>query len=133
MLTESGQTPVVQIPYCLLALLGASLAWKAGVQGRRFLGLLVPLLLYSWGMTIVVLSIVRYMVPVLGLFAILVGLSLSELMDRAFPQVGSSRRGRGSTPGYDGVTRGSPRPSLRYAGGAGHLGQPARPGAPVPW
>ena len=95
--SQRHERPVAlfQIPYCLLALFGASLAWKAGTHGRRFLGLLVPLVVYSWGMTIVVLSIVRYMLPVLGLLAILVGLSLSALMDRVFPRVGGSRFERG--------------------------------------
>jgi 4-amino-4-deoxy-L-arabinose transferase-like glycosyltransferase len=85
------EVALFQIPFCLLALFGARLAWKAGTHGRLFLVLMVPLVVYSWGMTIVVLSIVRYMLPVLGLLAILVGLSLSALMDRVFPRVGRSR------------------------------------------
>lgn len=81
---------LVQIPYCLLALFGARLAWRSGIHGRRFLGLLVPVVLYSWGLTIAVVSSVRYMVPILGLCAILVGLSLSALVDRVFPRAGAS-------------------------------------------
>lgn len=81
---------LLQIPYCLLALFGARLAWRSGIHGRRFLGLLVPVVLYSWGLTIAVVSTVRYMVPMLGLSAILVGLSLSALVDRVFPRVGRS-------------------------------------------
>ncbi|MCI0657063.1 MAG: glycosyltransferase family 39 protein [Acidobacteria bacterium] len=90
--SQRRERPValLQIPYYLLALLGASLAWRSGIHGRRFLGLLVPLVLYFWGMTIVVLSIVRYMLPVLGLLGILAGLSLSALMDRVFHRVGPS-------------------------------------------
>ncbi|MCI0407658.1 MAG: hypothetical protein L0191_03675, partial [Acidobacteria bacterium] len=92
--SQRSERPValLQIPFSLLALLGARLAWRSDIQGRRFLGLLVPLVLYSWGMTIVVLSIVRYMLPIEGLLALLVGLSLSSLMDRAFSQIGPCRR-----------------------------------------
>ncbi|MCI0407657.1 MAG: glycosyltransferase family 39 protein, partial [Acidobacteria bacterium] len=67
--SQRHERPValLQVPYCLLALIGTGLAWKAGVHGRRFVGLLVPLVFYSWGMAILVLSTVRYMVPIEGL------------------------------------------------------------------
>ena len=76
---------LLQLPFYLLALAGAALAWKSGVDGRYFVGLLTLLVLYFWGMAIVGLSIVRYMVPVLGLPALLIGLLLSTLGERFAP------------------------------------------------
>jgi len=76
---------LLQLPFYLLALAGATLAWKSGVDGRYFIGLLAPLVLYFWGMAIVGLSIVRYMLPVLGLVALLIGLLFSTLGERFAP------------------------------------------------
>jgi 4-amino-4-deoxy-L-arabinose transferase-like glycosyltransferase len=86
--SQQFERPValLQLPFCLLALAGAPRAWKSGVHGRYFVGLLAPLVLYFWGMAILGLSIVRYMLPVLGLVALLIGLLLSTLGERFVPQ-----------------------------------------------
>ncbi len=66
-----GPTFIIQIPYLLLSVLAVFLTWKAGASHRQA-GLVVGgLVLYFWGMTILVLSILRYMVPAMGLFFLL--------------------------------------------------------------
>ncbi|HEU5182614.1 MAG TPA: glycosyltransferase family 39 protein [Candidatus Polarisedimenticolia bacterium] len=79
---------LLQLPFYLLALLGALRAWASGPAARRFLWLVVPLWVYSWAMTIMVLSIVRYMLPPFGLVSILVGIGICDLLGRAFPRLG---------------------------------------------
>lgn len=58
---------LIQIPYLLLALLGSLLLWRRGGKYREWLILSLLLVLYFWGMTTMVLSILRYMVPAIGL------------------------------------------------------------------
>ena len=62
--TDSGrgeiQTLIIQVPYLFLLILSFFFCWKA--KTTRFLALTVGLLiLYFWGMTTLVLSILRYM------------------------------------------------------------------------
>ena len=75
----------LQIPYGLLVVAGAVAAWRLGGNARRFLFLLVPFVLYFWAMTMAVLSIVRYMLPVLALLSLLVGLALATILHPFFP------------------------------------------------
>jgi len=49
------------------------------------LGFAVLLLFYFWGMTIVVLSIARYMIPPMGLLTVLCGVALSRFLQRFHP------------------------------------------------
>jgi 4-amino-4-deoxy-L-arabinose transferase-like glycosyltransferase len=65
------ETGAVQAVYLLLALAGGWLCWRAGGRTRRLMWLVAGLVLYFWVMTISVLSIVRYMAPVMGLLFLL--------------------------------------------------------------
>ncbi len=83
---------LLHLPFYLLTLLGGLRAWDAGPAARRFLWLAMPLWMYSWAMSIMVLSIVRYMLPPFGLAAILVGIGVCDLMGRVFPRLGLSHK-----------------------------------------
>jgi len=61
---------VVQFFYLALMLLACRMFWKSRTDCRLPLAIGLVLLVYFWGMTVCVLSIVRYMVPVLGLMVI---------------------------------------------------------------
>jgi len=86
--TDSGrlETPtiLVQVIYLTLALLGGVAAWKRGGMARRWaigVGLVV---LYFWGMTILVISILRYMTPIMGLlFALIPGVCCKDVRSSA--------------------------------------------------
>ena len=58
---------LVQLPYLTVILWGSRSAFKRGGQARRLAVLVWLVALYSWGMTILVLSILRYMLPAVGL------------------------------------------------------------------
>lgn len=56
--------------YLVVSLAGVLLLWQGAGSGRRWLVVSGLLVLYYWGMTVVVLSIVRYMLPAVGLLFI---------------------------------------------------------------
>jgi 4-amino-4-deoxy-L-arabinose transferase-like glycosyltransferase len=56
--------------YLVLSVAGALLLWQGAGSGRRWLIVSGLLVLYLWGMTVIVLSIVRYMLPAVGLLFI---------------------------------------------------------------
>lgn len=56
--------------YLLLSAAGAVMLWQGAASGRRWLVVSGVLVLYYWGMTVLVLSIVRYMLPAVGLLFI---------------------------------------------------------------
>jgi len=58
---------VIQVPYLLLALIGSLILWYKGSKYREWLFLTLLVVIYFLGMTIMVLSILRYMVPAMGL------------------------------------------------------------------
>ncbi len=58
---------LVQLPYLAVILWGSRSAFRQGGAARRLAVLVWLVALYSWGMTILVLSIVRYMLPAVGL------------------------------------------------------------------
>lgn len=73
--TDSGRretaTAAIQLAYLAVILCGSVLSWRR-YSGTRPLILSIWLVtLYFWGMTISVLSILRYMVPTMGLLFIL--------------------------------------------------------------
>jgi len=81
--TDSGQWEnailAVQVVYLALVGLASRRAWHQGGVYRRWMLSAWLFALYFWGMTTAVLSIVRYMVPALGLlFLILPGLMLQN-------------------------------------------------------
>lgn len=63
---------LLQIPYIIMILLGSITAWKRGGVFRQLTIVIWLIVLYFWGMTILALSILRYMVPALGLLFILI-------------------------------------------------------------
>ncbi len=80
--TDSGRLEVITAPLqaiYILALVAAGLtAWRRGGTARRFaLSICLPAA-YFWGMSIMVLSIARYMVPAIGLSFALVAALLAE-------------------------------------------------------
>ncbi|HEX8681709.1 MAG TPA: glycosyltransferase family 39 protein [Ardenticatenaceae bacterium] len=72
---------LMQLPIVLLSVWGLVGAWRdPGTHPYAIMGLL--LVLYFWGMTTLVLSISRYMIPVTGLLFIFVGYRVARLLER---------------------------------------------------
>ena len=91
-LTHETLIALVQLPYLVLMMAGLVLAWRSGGT-RRWMAVFVTMTVaYMWVMTISVLSIVRYMGPVLGLLTPFAALALV----RAWEQV---QKKRGRLPG----------------------------------
>lgn len=69
--TDSGRFEgfilVIQVFYLSVVILSLLLAWRHFHEVRTLLLLVGWIVLYFWGMTVFVLSIVRYMTPVIGL------------------------------------------------------------------
>ena len=65
-----GRILALELPYLGLAVWGAAAMLKLGPSQRGFVILVLLVLVYFWAMTVMALSIVRYMLPVLGLFMI---------------------------------------------------------------
>ena len=76
---------IIQAPYLLLAGVGGFAAWRRGGIFRDYVAFAALVLLYFWGMTILVLSIARYMIPAMGLLMVLTGFALSTILDRFRP------------------------------------------------
>ena len=77
--TDSGRREglilLFQIVYLGLTLLGGWFAWRAGGRSRELIFGICLTLLYFWGMTVLTLSILRYLTPIIGLsFVLLPGL-----------------------------------------------------------
>ena len=68
-----GPILFIQLIYLALVAWGGWSAWKRGGLQRKFVIGALLLTLYFWGMTFMVLSILRYMVPVVGLLFVLIG------------------------------------------------------------
>lgn len=67
-----GPILFVQLGYLVLVAWGAWSAWKRGGRYRGFVIGALLMTVYFWGMTFLALSILRYMVPVVGLLFVLV-------------------------------------------------------------
>jgi hypothetical protein len=67
-----GLIALVQLPYLILLAWGSIGAWKSGTDARKLLVVVWSAALYFWAMTIISLSILRYMVPALGILFILI-------------------------------------------------------------
>jgi len=63
---------IIQIPYLLAIGWGLIAALRHNRPARQLGGIILLIGLYFWGMTTLVLSIVRYMIPAIGLLFILV-------------------------------------------------------------
>jgi hypothetical protein len=72
---------LLQLPYLALSLLGTRQAWREGGIAKRVAISVWLIVFYFWAMTITVLSLVRYMVPAIGL--------LFLLIPGSFPTVGA--------------------------------------------
>lgn len=77
--TDSGRREglilLFQIVYLGLTFAGAWMTWRAGGRARQMVFGLGLTLLYFWGMTVLTLSILRYLTPIIGLsFVVLPGL-----------------------------------------------------------
>ena len=73
---------LIQLPYLLLAMRGLMVAAQKGTS-RQFIALSLVSVSYFWGMTIMVLSILRYMVPVMALLLIFGGVAVDALFPRS--------------------------------------------------
>ncbi len=63
---------VIQVPYLLLVLLALGRSWRCGGIARQMAVGTAFIALYFWAMTLLALSILRYMIPVMALtFALL--------------------------------------------------------------
>lgn len=82
--TDSGwferEIALLHVPLVLLAIHGWRRAWRAGGVRRRYAALALLLTIYFWAITVVVMSLVRYMVPVFGILAVLVAYAVIELI-----------------------------------------------------
>jgi cation transport ATPase len=74
--TDTGrlELPIllIQLMYFSVVAWGAWSAWKRGGLQRQFVIGALLTTLYFWGMTFLVLSILRYMVPAIGLLLVLI-------------------------------------------------------------
>jgi 4-amino-4-deoxy-L-arabinose transferase-like glycosyltransferase len=74
--TDSGSMETgiafIQILYLCVVIISSVLLWKHRLEHRGLLLLVWSFAFYFWGMTTMVLSILRYMTPVVGLFALLI-------------------------------------------------------------
>jgi hypothetical protein len=69
----------LQLAYLALAALGGAVAWRMGGASRALALGVAAVVVYFWAMTVLVLSIVRYMVPAMALlFLLLPGLMADE-------------------------------------------------------
>lgn len=74
--TNTGrlETPIIliQIVYLGLAMWGGRIAWRQGGAAKQLVISVWLIVLYFWGMTVLALSILRYMVPIMGLLFLLI-------------------------------------------------------------
>jgi 4-amino-4-deoxy-L-arabinose transferase-like glycosyltransferase len=63
---------LLQIPYLILIACGTVAAWRRGGAARTLALALWPMVIYFWGMTMLVTSTLRYMVPSMGLLFTLI-------------------------------------------------------------
>jgi 4-amino-4-deoxy-L-arabinose transferase-like glycosyltransferase len=73
---------VIQCVCLLFALPGVWLAWRDFAKERFEIVVLFALVLYFWGMTTMVLSILRYMVPVMPVISMFAGVTFASLLVR---------------------------------------------------
>jgi hypothetical protein len=91
--TESGAhervVAVLQFGYLLLCGMSVILTWRRFPEQRFFLVLFLTLVLYFWGMAVIALSILRYMVPVMAFLLIPLGAAVEAVLSRR--KLGESR------------------------------------------
>lgn len=93
---NEGLLLAIQLPFLLLAAGATAAAWRRPSPWRPLAALALLLLLYFLAMTVLVLSILRYVVPAFALFVLLLAAFAAELL----PALLTRRRLRGSaSPG----------------------------------
>ncbi|HMY73059.1 MAG TPA: glycosyltransferase [Blastocatellia bacterium] len=105
--TDSGRREglilLFQIFYLGLTFAGGWRAWRTGGRARQLLIGLGLTLLYFWGMTVLTLSILRYLTPIIGLsFVVLPGLG-KGLGTHRFQRAGVRRRTHAGSDAYPGI------------------------------
>ena len=70
---------LIQIIYLLLIVWSSISTWRKGGIARDFSILLFCITLYFWGMTTLVLSILRYMTPAIGLLLCLLPIGIKQI------------------------------------------------------
>jgi hypothetical protein len=85
------ETPIIfiQIIYLVLILWSSRAAWKQGNIKRELIVSVYLVILYFWAMTILALSILRYMAPVIGLLFVLIPGSFFRRMSYSSKTIGS--------------------------------------------
>jgi 4-amino-4-deoxy-L-arabinose transferase-like glycosyltransferase len=88
-----GPILLIQLMYLVLVAWGSWSAWKQGGIYRKFVIGALLMTLYFWGMTFVALSILRYMVPAVGLlFVLIAGCYPLRLRSEGKPAMGTGRQ-----------------------------------------
>lgn len=80
---------LIQIPYLFLIAVGSIIAWKRNDISRPFIMSIWCIVIYFWIMTTLVLSIVRYMVPVIGLLFPFLTLCIKWLIETYRKRLGN--------------------------------------------
>jgi hypothetical protein len=90
--TDSGRREfpilLIQLVYLVPVSWGAWKTWKLGNRYRDFALIALLIVFYFWGMTFLAISILRYMVPIIGLLAILMAGCFKHSDGRSMNQLG---------------------------------------------
>jgi hypothetical protein len=85
--TESGShemaIAVVQAFYVLCCGMSVVFVWRRFPEQRYFLALFVTLVFYFWGMAVIALSIMRYMVPVMAFLLVPLAAAVEVILSKA--------------------------------------------------
>ena len=77
---EENRTLAIQMLYLVMILGGIALGIRMYRDRRFWVIFLVSVIVYFWGMTVVALSILRYMVPAMGLGIILAAITIDRMI-----------------------------------------------------
>jgi 4-amino-4-deoxy-L-arabinose transferase-like glycosyltransferase len=69
----------IQLPYVVLAAYGLAGAWRRGGPARDLALITVLIVLYFWAMTVLVVSVLRYMMPVMALLMVFVAAGVHSI------------------------------------------------------
>jgi hypothetical protein len=82
--TDSGRLDrdilIIQLGYCLLFVWATAVSIESKDPGRALASMVWVLVVYFWAMTVAVLSILRYMVPAMGLLFVLGPAAIKSLV-----------------------------------------------------
>ncbi len=76
------QILLIQLPYLVLAVFGVFFAIKRYQNTRLSIALLLGIIAYFWAFAIVVLSIMRYMIPAMGLLMAFCAVTIIVLLEK---------------------------------------------------